>query len=216
MNDRYLSNAYLIADEEGGAAVFVDSGAPLGPLLQAAAEWRVEPSHVLRTHAHPDHVEHEGELGLPVVREALQVGGLDIEAISTPGHSEDMVCFVINGELVFSGDTLFKDAVGGGDFCAIRHAVMDVYMAMPPERRVLPGHTEETTIGREWEHNPFVRVWRGAEPEGTETCTVAGREAKLIVWSPDYDGKGKAWVRFEDGTDAIVGGSRVSRHGTGV
>jgi glyoxylase-like metal-dependent hydrolase (beta-lactamase superfamily II) len=211
MDARWLSNAYLVADKEGGAAVFVDSGAPLEPLLRAAEEWRVEPSHILRTHAHPDHVEHEGELGLPVVREALRVGGLDVEAIPTPGHSEDMVCFVVGGELVFSGDTLFKDTVGGGDYERIRRSVMNVYMAMPPERRVLPGHTEETTIGREWEENPFVRVWRGAEPEGTERVRVAGRDATLIVWSPDYDGKGKAWVRYADGTDAIVGGSRVER-----
>jgi hypothetical protein len=41
MHDRFLSNAYLVADEEGGAAVFVDSGAPLEPLLRAAKEWRV-------------------------------------------------------------------------------------------------------------------------------------------------------------------------------
>jgi glyoxylase-like metal-dependent hydrolase (beta-lactamase superfamily II) len=212
MDARWLSNAYLVADEEGGAAVFVDSGAPLEPLLRAAEEWRVEPSHILRTHAHPDHVEHEGELGLPVVREALRVGGLDVEAIPTPGHSEDMICFVVGGELVFSGDTLFKDAVGGGDYERVRRSVMDVYMAMPHERRVLPGHTDETTIGREWEENPFVRVWRGAEPEGTERVRVAGRDATLIVWSPDYDGKGKAWVRYADGTDAIVGGSRVERN----
>jgi glyoxylase-like metal-dependent hydrolase (beta-lactamase superfamily II) len=212
MDARWLSNAYLVADEEGGAAVFVDSGAPLEPLLRAAEEWRVEPSHILRTHAHPDHIEHEGQLGLPVVREALEVGGLDVEAIPTPGHSEDMVCFVVGGELVFSGDTLFRDAVGGGDYERIRRSVMDVYMAMPHERRVLPGHTDETTIGREWEENPFVRVWRGVEPEGTERVRVAGRDATLIVWSPDYDGKGKAWVRYADGTDAIVGGSRVERN----
>jgi hydroxyacylglutathione hydrolase len=211
MDARWLSNAYLVADEEGGAAVFVDSGAPLEPLLEAAQAWRVEPTHILRTHAHPDHVEHERELGLPVVREALQVGGLDVEAIPTPGHSEDMVCFVVGGELVFSGDTLFKDAVGGGDYERVRRSVMDVYMAMPHERRVLPGHTDETTIGREWEENPFVRVWRGVEPEGTESVRVGGRDATLIAWSPDYDGKGKAWVRYADGTDAIVGGSRVER-----
>jgi glyoxylase-like metal-dependent hydrolase (beta-lactamase superfamily II) len=156
-------------------------------------------------------VEHEDELGLPVVRGALQTGGLNVEAIPTPGHSEDMVCFVVNGDLVFSGDTLFKDAVGGGDYERVRRSVMDVYMAMPHERRVLPGHTDETTIGREWEQNPFVRVWRGVEPEGTEHVRVAGRDATLIVWSPDYDGKGKAWVRYVDGTDAIVGGSRVER-----
>ena len=84
-------------------------------------------------------------------------------------------------------------------------------MAMPHERRVLPGHTDETTIGREWEANPFVRVWRGADPEGTTPCRVGGRDAQLVVWSPDYDGKGKAWVRFDDGVDALVGGSRVER-----
>ncbi|MDP9285614.1 MAG: hypothetical protein M3P41_11795 [Actinomycetota bacterium] len=52
---------------------------------------------------------------------------------------------------------------------------------------------------------------RGVEPEGTERVRVSGRDATLVVWSPDYDGKGKAWVRFADGTDAIVGGSRVER-----
>jgi len=211
MDSRWLSNAYLVADREGGSAVYVDSGAPLEPLRRAAEDWRVRPECVLRTHAHGDHVAHEDELGLPVVRGGLEAGSLKIEAIPTPGHSEDMVCFVVSRELVFSGDTLFKDAVGGGDFAQVRSSVMDVYMAMPHERRVLPGHTDETTIGREWDENPFVRAWRGVEPEGTERVSVAGREATLVVWSPDYDGKGKAWVRFDDGTDAIVGGSRVER-----
>jgi hydroxyacylglutathione hydrolase len=80
--------------------------------------------------------------------------------------------------------------------------------------RVLPGHTEETTIGREWEENPFVRVWRGVEDELGEPVRVSGQEATLVVWSPDYDGKGKALVRFADGSEAIVGGSRVERGGT--
>jgi len=211
MHPSYLSNAYLVADEEGGSAVYVDSGAPLEPLRAAAADWRVEPQLVLRTHGHSDHVEHEGELGLPVRTEAVEVGGLSVEALPTPGHSDDMVAFVVNGEAVFTGDTLFKDSVGGGDFAQVRGSVMDVLMKLPPETRVLPGHTDETTIGREWEENPFVVVWRGAEPEGTERCRVGGEEATLIVWSPDYDGKGKAWVRFDDGRDAIVGGSRVER-----
>jgi hypothetical protein len=101
--------------------------------------------------------------------------------------------------------------VGGGNFEQVRQSVMNVLMSLPPQTRVLPGHTDETTIGREWEENPFVRVWRGVEPEGTERVRVAGEDATLIVWSPDYDGGGKAWVRFEDGRDAIVGGSRVER-----
>jgi hydroxyacylglutathione hydrolase len=207
----YLSNAYLVADEEGGTALYVDSGAPLGPLRDAAERWRVEPRVVLRTHSHSDHVEHESELGLPVETGATEVGGLKVEALSTPGHSDDMIAFIINGEAVFTGDTLFRDSVGGGDFEQVRQSVMDVLMKLPPETRVLPGHTDETTIGREWAENPFIRVWRGVEPEGTERVRVSGQDASLIVWSPDYDGGGKAWVRFDDGRDAIVGGSRVER-----
>ncbi len=210
MDPRYLSNAYVVADEPGGTAVFVDSGAPLAPLLRFLEEHRLTPTHVLRTHGHHDHVEHEAELGLPVATGPLRTGGLAVEAIPTPGHSDDMVCFVV-GDLVFSGDTLFRDSVGGGDFAAVRRAVMETYMAMPHERRVLPGHTDETTIGREWDANPFVRVWRGAAPEGTERVRVGDRDATLVVWSPDYDGKGKAWVRYDDGEDALVGGSRVVR-----
>ncbi len=211
IHPHYLSNAYLVADEEGGVALYVDSGAPLEPLFAAAKRWRVEPQLVLRTHSHADHVEHEAELGLPVETGAAAIGGLSAEALSTPGHSDDMVAFVVNGEAVFTGDTLFKDSVGGGDFAQVRRSVMDVLMGLPAELRVLPGHTDETTIGREWDENPFVRVWRGVEPEGTEAVRVGGEQATLIVWSPDYDSGGKAWVRFSGGRDAIVGGSRVER-----
>ena len=208
----WVSNAYLVADEEGGSAVYVDSGAPLEPLLAAAEKWRVEPTHVLRTHSHPDHIEHEDELGLEVVTGPLEVGGLHVEALSTPGHADPHLAFVVNREACFSGDILFKDAVGGGqDVPAIRRSVMDVLMQLPHETRVLPGHTDETTIGREWEENPFVRVWRGVEPELGEPCRVGGDEATLVVWSPDYDGKGKALVRFATGREVIVGGSQVER-----
>jgi len=215
MDPGWLSNAYLVGDESGGTAVFVDSGAPVEPLLAFAREHSLTPTHVLRTHSHGDHVTHEAELGLPVVTGPLETGRLRVEAIPTPGHSADMVCFVIRDgsdeTLVFSGDTLFKDSVGGGDFELVKSAVMDTYMAMPHDWRVLPGHTDESTIGREWDENPFIRVWRGVEPEGIDAVSVRGRPATLIVWSPDYDGKGKAWVRFDDGEDAIVGGSAVLR-----
>ena len=211
MHPDYLSNAYLVADKEGGVAVYVDSGAPLEPLRAAAERWRVEPRFVLRTHSHHDHVEHEAKLGVPVRTDAVEVGGLHVEAMSTPGHSDDMVAFVVNDEAVFTGDTLFKGSVGGGNFEQVKQSVMDVLLALPHRLRVLPGHSEETTLAREWDENPFVRVWRGVEPEGTERVRVAGAEATLVVWSPDYDGGGKAWVRFDDGRDAIVGGSRIQR-----
>ena len=215
MDPGWLSNAYLVYDEPGGTAVFVDSGAPLEPLIEIVERERLEVTHLLTTHAHGDHVAGDGELtrryGIPIVKGPVETGELMIAALPTPGHSDDMLAFVCNGEAVFTGDTLFKDAVGGGDFEQIRAAVMDVLMALPHELRVYPGHTDETTLEREWEENPFVKVWRGIEPEGTERCRVGGEEATLVVWSPDYDGKGKAWVRFGDGRDAIVGGSRVER-----
>ena len=217
MSPDWLSNAFAIADREGGTALFVDSGADIGPLVAAVEAWGATPAAILRTHSHPDHVVHEHELraryGIDVVAEpgSWEWGGLRVRGFETPGHSDDMVAFVVNDEVVFTGDTLFKDAVGGGDLERVKASVMDGFMTLPDEMRVLPGHTDETTIGRERVENPFVKVWSGAEPEGAEKVDVGGRPATLIVWSPDYDGKGKAWVRFDDGTDAIVGGSRVSR-----
>jgi hydroxyacylglutathione hydrolase len=217
MHPDWLSNAYVVADAEGGTAVFVDAGADPAPLVAAVQGWNATPAAILRTHAHHDHVAFEDELrerfAVPVVAEPGEwdFGGIHVRGVATPGHSDDMVAFVAGGELVFSGDTLFKDAVGGGDPALVRSSVMDVFMALPDAMQVLPGHTDETTIGREREHNPFVRVWSGAEPEGSERVSVGGRAATLLVWSPDYDGKGKAWVRFEDGGEAIVGGSRVER-----
>lgn len=215
MDPGWLSNAYLAYDEPSGVAVFVDSGAPLEPLLATVERERLRPTHLLTTHAHHDHIAGHDALmrrfDIPSVTGSVETGGLSIEALRTPGHSDDMVAFVVNGEGVFTGDTLFKDAVGGGNYEQVRESVMDVLMALPHELHVYPGHTDETTLAREWEENPFVRVWRGVEAEGTEPCRVGGEEATLVVWSPDYDGKGKAWVRFADGRDAIVGGSRVER-----
>jgi hydroxyacylglutathione hydrolase len=217
MSPDWLSNAFVIADREGGTALFVDSGADIGPLVEAVEAWGATPAAILRTHSHPDHVVHEHELraryAIDVIAEpgSWEWGDLRVRGVETPGHSDDMVAFVVNDEVVFTGDTLFKDAVGGGDLEQVRASVMDVFMALPDELRVLPGHTDETTIGRERTENPFVKVWTGAEPEGTEKVDVGGRPATLVVWSPDYDGKGKAWVRFDDGVDAIVGGSRVQR-----
>ena len=213
MHPQYLSNAYVVAEEAGGTAVFVDSGAPLEPLLEAVERERLSPTHLLRTHAHADHVEHEDELagrfGLEVVTGAVETGGLRVQALPTPGHSDDGVAFLVNDLLLFSGDTLFRDAVGGGPADPVRRSVMDVLMALPPEVRVLPGHTDETTIGREWERNPFVRYWRGLEEEDGERCRIGGQEGTVVVTSPDYDGKGKLLVRLDDGTELIVGASRV-------
>ena len=216
MHPEWLSNAYLLADEPGGTAVFVDSGAPLAPLHEVVEREGLTVTHLLTTHTHPDHIAGDDELveryDLAVAKGPVETGGLRIEALPTPGHAPDHLAFIVNDTVAFTADILFKDAVGGGpDAAPVRTSVMDVLMTLPPEVRVLPGHTDETTIGREWEENPFVRYWRGEAQSIDEGVRVAGDPATLVVWSPDYDGKGKALVRFADGREAIVGGSRVER-----
>ena len=232
MDPRWLSNAYLVADRAGGTAVFVDSGAPIEPLLAAADRLEVHPTHLLTTHAHEDHVANlellEDRYGLRLLAspeeeidgaeplghgEVVEAGDLRVEALRTPGHTRGMLSFVVDTEAVFTGDTLFTGSVGGTQegFDDLRRSVMDVLMGLPHELTVYPGHSEETTIGREWDENPFVRVWRGLEAEGSERCHLGTSEGTLIAWSNDYDGGGKAWVRLSDGRDVIVGGSRVER-----
>ena len=216
MHPEWLSNSYLVADEPGGTAVFVDSGGPLAPLHAVVEREGLNVTHLLTTHSHHDHVAGDDELvdryGVEIVKGPLEAGGLRIQALETPGHAPDHLAFLVNDLVCFTADILFKDAVGGGpDAAPIRQSVMDVLMTLPPEVRVLPGHTEETTIGREWEENPFVTYWRGETESIDEQVRVGEDEATLVVWSPDYDGKGKALVAFPDGREAIVGGSRVER-----
>jgi hydroxyacylglutathione hydrolase len=240
MHPEWLSNAYLVADEAGGTGVIVDAGASVEPLIEAIERHGVSVRHVLLTHHHHDHVAEAAALterlrvdllahpleaervpdvdgGLEPGQE-FETGGLRIECIHTPGHTDGMLAFLVNGTDVFTGDTLFKGSVGGvrapgsTGFEDIRHSVMDVLMKLPHETRVHPGHTDPTTIGEEWEQNAFVRVWRGVDPESDERCRVGEEHAKLVLWAPDYDGGHKAWVRWaESGRDDIVPGSMVVR-----
>jgi hydroxyacylglutathione hydrolase len=237
MQQDWLSNAYLVVDEPGGSAVIIDSGGPSDKLLEAAERHGVTPTHLLLTHHHHDHVAenhvYKERFGVEIVAdpvesealmdvdrhivggETLQVGGLHIQAIRTPGHTAGMLSFLVNDEEVFTGDTLFKGSVGGvrapgsTTFEDLRHSIMDVLMKLPPDTVVRPGHTDPTTIGDEWENNAFIRVWRGIDPESSDPCTVQGEPATLVLWAPDYDGGHKAWVRWENGKDDIVPGSRV-------
>lgn len=235
----WLSNAYLVGDRPGGHGVLIDGNGIVDPLLERIERDGITVTYVLLTHHHGDHVidaaDFKARFGAPVLAHELtarELGGevdetvrdgdvvrsgdLVIHVIDTPGHCAGHLSFLIDGADCFTADLIFKGSVGGtagagGSYEALRRSIMEGVLSMPPETRLHPGHREPTTVGAEWESNPFVRVWRGLDPEGLERCRVGGREATLVVWARDYDGGHKAWVRYPAGENAIVGGSRVER-----
>jgi len=234
----WLSNAYLVADGDGGHGVLIDSNGVEEPLLEEIERRGITITHVLVTHAHPDHVVRIGELGrrfgVPVLAHPLNSGAdgvtgtiedgdvvrsgdLEIRALATPGHCRDHLALLVDGTDCVTADCLFKGTVGGtmgggpNGYEDQVHSIMERVMALDEAIRIHPGHTLPSTILDEWERNPFIRIWRGLDPEGTERCTVRGQPATLILFGPDYDGTHKARVRFDDGRDAIVGGSAVTR-----
>jgi len=236
-SEGWLSNAYLLDDGQG-TGVLIDGNGVAGPLLEAVAERGLEVPAVLLTHHHVDHVvlDDYRRLGariyaheltaaeLPGVvdtlladGETVELGGLSIESLHTPGHAHGHLAFLVDGTDVFTADVLFRGTVGGtrapqATGIADLRASLERLLALPPETRVHPGHREPTTIGEEAESNPFVNALVAEEtPEGVP-CKVGGQDAQLLLWGPDYDGTNKAWVRFADsGEEAIVGGSQVVR-----
>jgi glyoxylase-like metal-dependent hydrolase (beta-lactamase superfamily II) len=238
MAPQWLSNTYLVAREDGGDAFLVDAGGPVAPLLAAADDRRLRVTHVLLTHHHHDHVAELGDvlerwpdaqvLAHPDERvpgttgdlqpgQEIEIGGVTVRALHTPGHTAGMLSLLVDGTEVFTGDTLFRNSVGGvrapghTTYADLKHSIMDVLLKLPPGTRIHPGHTDPTTVAEELESNAFVRVWRGLDPEGTQPCTALDEPATLILLGDDYDGGHKAWVRWEDGSDDIVPGSTVSR-----
>ena len=87
--------------------------------------------------------------------ERLELAGLDIDVIFTPGHSPGHVSFSIpEHDIVLSGDVLFAGSVGRTDLPGADHATL--LSTLPDETRVLPGHMGATTLGRERATNPFL------------------------------------------------------------
>jgi hydroxyacylglutathione hydrolase len=178
--------------------------------------------------------------------QTLQLGTLEVRPLYTPGHTAGMLSFLVGdrfeladpeaprqsqtrsssaapggfagGEaVVFTGDTLFKNSVGGvrapghTTYTDLRDSIMGTLMELPQETIIYPGHAEASTVAEEWNSNQFIRVWRGLDSPGAEPCTALGEPATLVLLGDDYDGGKKAWVRWKDGSDDIVPGSQVTR-----
>jgi len=95
-----------------------------------------------------------------VAGETVEAAGLSFEVLSTPGHSPGHVTFKVDGS-VFAGDCLFMGSIGrsdlpGGDPAVLKRTLKDVFLALPDETVVYPGHGPATTIGQERSTNPFL------------------------------------------------------------
>jgi hydroxyacylglutathione hydrolase len=94
--------------------------------------------------------------------EKLDLAGMEIDVIFTPGHSPGHVTYSIRDEgAIFSGDVLFQGSVGrtdlpGGDWATLLESIRTLVDSHPPETKVYPGHMGVTTLGAERATNPFL------------------------------------------------------------
>lgn len=94
--------------------------------------------------------------------QVLEIAGMKIKVIYTPGHTIGGCCYYLEDEKVlFSGDTLFYTSIGRTDFETgsynkLVNSVRLKLFRLPEEVKVYPGHMSETTIGYEKKYNPFL------------------------------------------------------------
>ncbi|MBW3576390.1 MAG: MBL fold metallo-hydrolase [Actinobacteria bacterium] len=179
------NNVYVVADASTGAAMIVDAAADAERIRQAASD--LEPVAVLQTHGHWDHVRAWPDLatdpGLDVWGHAddrelfprepdrllddgdqLQLGGMRVEVIHTPGHTPGSINFLVGADQrphLFTGDSLFPGGVGRTTPETFPQLFDNVkkklFARLPDETWVYPGHGDDTTLGRE---RPHLDEWR--------------------------------------------------------
>ncbi len=173
---------YLIADEATREAALIDPVfEQVERDLRVVEELGLTLTRVLETHVHADHITGAGKLrdatgarvaaspsGAPCVDEhvkegdVLALGGLRIEVIATPGHTDDSLSFRV-GHKLFTGDALLIRSCGrtdfqNGDAGQLYDAITGKLFTLPEETEVYPGHDYAgltmSTIGEEKRHNP--------------------------------------------------------------
>lgn len=92
--------------------------------------------------------------------ETLDVAGVKVRVIHTPGHTAGGVCYVAD-DVILTGDTLFELSYGRtdfptGSFKELKNSVLNKLFVLPGDYRLLPGHGAPTTLAFEREHNPIL------------------------------------------------------------
>ncbi|MGH2628586.1 MAG: MBL fold metallo-hydrolase, partial [Anaerolineales bacterium] len=130
----WLSNTYLVSEGTRGATVIIDSGGPIEPLLASIRSRPLRVTYILNTHHHADHIAENARLkretgarlcahrldapciiGVDQALEdgdVLETGGLRVRVLHIPGHTAGQAAFVVNEEICFTADTLFKGSIG--------------------------------------------------------------------------------------------------------
>jgi hydroxyacylglutathione hydrolase len=172
---------YIIADEESGEAAIVDPSWDLDEVFHALKKngWRAK--YVINTHSHFDHVlgneQVVGVTGAKIVQhrnsqlekhvavsdgDVIEIGSVKLRVLHTPGHSKDSMCLVLDGQLVFTGDTLFVGNCGrtdlpGSDPAEMYQSLFELLGKLDEKLVIYPGHnygsSPTSTIGREKKTN---------------------------------------------------------------
>lgn len=226
----WLTNTYLL--QYNGDAVLIDAGTGPGYFEECGALESCKLHAILLTHSHSDHVDHlsewVGRAPIYAHRDALrelsvdgiavkdyaqyQFGSISAQAIETPGHCSDHVCYYLRNNALFSGDLLFKGSVGGtrnGSCTELRRSLCEKLLNLPGSTRVLPGHAAPTVLDDERRGNPFIRMWMDGTPALGQRCRLRGEDAELLVLARDYDGEGKALLRVS-GREEVVADDELS------
>jgi hydroxyacylglutathione hydrolase len=150
----HVGGAVQLKKATGAPILLNENDLPLLEMMDIQAGWLgVAPPAV----APPDASAEDG-MTVGIANHAAQV-------LHTPGHTQGSICLHFAPEkLLIAGDTLFAGSIGrtdlpGGDSRRILRSIHDRLLPLPDETRVIPGHGQETTIGRERESNPFLQPW---------------------------------------------------------
>ena len=92
----------------------------------------------------------------------IKIGSGELKVVHVPGHSPGSICLYDEADsFVIVGDALFQGSIGrtdlpGGNHRQLVDAIKNKLLTLPKETMVLSGHGDATTIGREWESNPYL------------------------------------------------------------